>query len=264
MPEIIEVKISSDFVNSKSHLVFDRVEFSSVTKNPKDCIPTQSNFKINSTTRGKEMKLLIGDLPLIFHFGMSGNWKFNSFQSYTEAHSILESEKHHHFRLYSGGQVLSFWDPRRFGGWRTGDWSKDRGPDPIKEFSDFKANLTREARWMDKPIYEVLMDQKYFNGVGNYLRAEILDRCNLNPFQSWRKMSQTEREKLMLACQSIPLEVEQLGGGQLKDWDSPEGKDKLLFNQWLTCYGKKKSVVDRSNRNFWFDEKWLGFSKKKS
>ena len=27
-----------------------------------------------------------------------------------------------------------------------------------------------------KPICEVLLDQKFFNGVGNYLRAEILYR----------------------------------------------------------------------------------------
>lgn len=33
-----------------------------------------------------------------------------------------------------------------------------------------------EDRAFDKPICEVLLNQKYFNGIGNYLRAEILYR----------------------------------------------------------------------------------------
>ena len=35
-------------------------------------------------------------------------------------------------------------------------------------------NLDKNA--FDQPICEVLLNQKYFNGIGNYLRAEILYR----------------------------------------------------------------------------------------
>ncbi len=31
----------------------------------------------------------------------------------------------------------------------------------------------------NKPICEVMLDQKFFNGIGNYLRAEILYRCGV-------------------------------------------------------------------------------------
>ncbi|XP_014025913.1 endonuclease 8-like 1 isoform X2 [Salmo salar] len=37
-------------------------------------------------------------------------------------------------------------------------------------------------RAFDRPICEALLNQKYFNGVGNYLRAEILFRLNIPPF----------------------------------------------------------------------------------
>ena len=33
-----------------------------------------------------------------------------------------------------------------------------------------------EVAAFKKPICEVLLDQKHFNGIGNYLRAEILYR----------------------------------------------------------------------------------------
>ena len=35
-----------------------------------------------------------------------------------------------------------------------------------------------EKSVFNKPICEVLLNQKYFNGIGNYLRAEILYRYN--------------------------------------------------------------------------------------
>ena len=42
----------------------------------------------------------------------------------------------------------------------------------------FRNNVLQnlEAAAFNKPICEVLLNQKYFNGIGNYLRAEILYR----------------------------------------------------------------------------------------
>jgi formamidopyrimidine-DNA glycosylase len=262
MPEIIELKIASDFVNTKSDLTFNRVGFSKVTKNPTDIIPNDfGDFKIRSTTRGKEMKLILSgksEISLIFQFGMSGNWKWVD-------EDLLDKEKHHHFRLHTGNKVLTFWDPRRFGGWRLGDWSKDRGPDPIKEFELFKQNLTNsKGRWKSKPIFEVMLDQSIFNGIGNYLRSEIISRAGINPFVTWNDLNNNERDLITSLCRSIPLEVEDLGGGQLRDWDNPDGIDSGKFNNWLKCYSKEKSILDKNGRRFWFDSKWFGYLSKKS
>lgn len=257
MPEIIELKIASDFVLTKSDLTFSKVEFSKVTKNPTNIIPNGfGNFKIKSTTRGKEMKLLLNngkdEISLIFQFGMSGNWKWVN-------ENVLDKEKHHHFRLHTNNKVLTFWDPRRFGGWRIGDWSKERGPDPIKEFDLFKQKLDLNGKWKSKPIYEVMLDQSIFNGIGNYLRSEILSRADVNPFLTWNSLNDKERNSIIDLCKLIPLEVEELGGGQLRDWDNPEGIDSNKFNQWLKCYSKEKSILDKNGRRFWFDNKWFGY-----
>lgn len=45
-------------------------------------------------------------------------------------------------------------------------------------FKYFRENVLSNLsdKTFDKPICEVLLNQKYFNGIGNYLRAEILFR----------------------------------------------------------------------------------------
>lgn len=45
-------------------------------------------------------------------------------------------------------------------------------------------NLADKA--FDRPICEALLDQRFFNGIGNYLRAEILYRLRIPPFEKAR------------------------------------------------------------------------------
>ena len=47
--------------------------------------------------------------------------------------------------------------------------------------------LVRDAAaLLDSPVCELLLDQRLMNGVGNYLRAEILYRARVPPFESAR------------------------------------------------------------------------------
>lgn len=52
------------------------------------------------------------------------------------------------------------------------------------EYLSYRENVLSHLsdRAFDRPICEVLLNQKYFNGIGNYLRAEILFRLNIPPF----------------------------------------------------------------------------------
>ena len=76
--------------------------------------------------------------------------------------------------------MLSFVDYRRFGRWEVdADWGTERGPCPITDYDNFRKNVINnleDSSFNNKPICEVLLNQKYFNGIGNYLRAEILYR----------------------------------------------------------------------------------------
>ena len=114
----------------------------------------------------------------------------------------------------------------------------------------------------DKPIYEVLLNQKYFSGIGNYLRSTILYYLDINPFQPSRDIIKNH-PRLLDLCRDIPLKSYEFHGGQLQDWKNPFDVDSSNFKEWV-YYQKGNSVKDSSNRNFWYDPKWQNFCIKKS
>ena len=181
MPEGPEIKITSLFINTvcRNRIFSGQPRCSAVTKNP--AVNFNSlRYTIHSESRGKELALFLkclkrpkNSLRLLFRFGMSGRFCFTS---------ANDLHKHTHLSFISTDEpamALGFVDVRRFGSWQvSADWGKDRGPDPMDEYDEFCRNIMEnvEDPVFNKPICEVLLNQKYFNGIGNYLRAEILFR----------------------------------------------------------------------------------------
>lgn len=64
------------------------------------------------------------------------------------------------------------------------------------DYQNFRTNVLQnlEKRDFNKPICEALLNQKYFNGIGNYLRAEILDRACVYPFARARDVLECLQE----------------------------------------------------------------------
>jgi len=255
MPELAEVKIMSEYINWVNvDETFVAVEKSKENKNPDIKIPYKS-FKVSSKSRGKELMLIISDITtkesktILMGMGMSGNWIFIE-KGPTPKHAHLI------FHTDWGGRLCMV-DFRRFSRWKESDtWSDNRGPCMLTEWEEFVTNLENNCykKIFDKPIYELMMDQKYFGGLGNYLRAEILDRSNQNPFVSSREA--IENKLMLKLCREVVMEAYQLGGGQLSQWTNPYFNDKVTFREWLQCYGKKEKIVDSKGRTFWFDSKW--------
>lgn len=255
MPELAELKLTSDYVNRMS----EGVIFKKIRKNPvhkgKD-IEFFPDFTIKSLSRGKEIMLVLCDLEtgqrsnLMMTMGMSGFFKW------LDPGQIA---KHSHLNFESESGSLSFIDVRRFGRWNWGNWSENRGPDPTFEFAEFCHNIYENgfgSRDFNKPIFEVLMNQKWFNGIGNYLRAEILYRIDLDPWTP-AKLAISEKPEILDLCRDIPLKVYELGGGQLQDWKNPFGEVSNIM-ELILCYGNRNmcNVVDSNGRRFWYDSKW--------
>ncbi|XP_070763348.1 endonuclease 8-like 1 [Enoplosus armatus] len=299
MPEGPELHLASLYVNKMCNgVVFTGpVRKSEVSKSP-DVPFTCEAYCIAATSRGKEVKLTLtpmksddpkhrvragqADQPMdvVFRFGMSGYFRFT-----TED----ELPKHAHLRFYSKEKpcrVLSFVDARRFGSWQSnGAWQPSRGPCIMFEYQKFRENVVTHLsdRAFDRPICEALLNQKYFNGIGNYLRAEILFRLNIPPFVPARSvleilesedlcendkpvkneikdlktsdMAKQKTEKgetgdLLRLCHTVPLEVVSMGG---KGYD-PEKADYSDFEAWLQCYyvDGMKSIRDHNGRTMWF------------
>ncbi|XP_056307640.1 endonuclease 8-like 1 [Danio aesculapii] len=298
MPEGPELHIASLFVNRMCDgVVFTgAVEKSEVNKNPE--VPFCCDaYCIKAQSRGKEVRLTLTPIKndasskrkidkrqsqqstnVVFRFGMSGFFSFTL---------VDELPKHAHLRFYTNEtprRVLSFEDTRRFGSWQpNGSWQKNRGPCILFEYESFRenvlSNLTDKA--FDKPICEALLNQKYFNGIGNYLRAEILFRLQIRPFEKARtvleglelkdddkkkvkkeisvaettdttakKRVKTETPDLLLLCHTVPWEVVNLGG---KGY-APAKRDYSVLQAWMRCYSVDgmNSLNDHNGRTIWF------------
>ncbi|XP_073068299.1 endonuclease 8-like 1 isoform X1 [Manis javanica] len=286
MPEGPELHLASHFVNEACKgLVFGGcVDKSPISRNPE--VPFESSaYCISASARGKELRLILSPLPgaqppreplaLTFHFGMSGSFQLAPGDALPP---------HAHLRFYTAPPgprlALCFVDIRRFGRWDLGGrWQPGRGPCVLLEYEQFRLcpprknvlrNLADKA--FDRPICEALLDQRFFNGIGNYLRAEILHRLKIPPFQKARTvlealqqrrqspeltLSQKIRAKLrnpdlLELCHSVPKEVVQLGG---KGYGPESGEeDFAAFRAWLRCYSipGMSSLRDRHGRTIWF------------
>ena len=126
----------------------------------------------------------------------------------------------------------------------------------MDEFDQFQKNILNNIhrKLFDKPICEVLLNQEYFNGIGNYIRSTILYYLDCNPFESARNIIQNNPELIDL-CRQVPQKSYHLNGGQLKDWKNPYDIDSEEFSKWV-FYQKGLSCKDSTVRTFWFQEKW--------
>jgi len=280
MPEGPELRLAANFINkvASTHLFTGKVVKSDLATKLVEVPFEAETYSLQAESRGKELKVYLDpqndenqkkskkkkseSLPeqsvkhLLFRFGMSGCIKLTS---------VNEIPKHAHLRFFSknGQDVLSFVDYRRFGTWIiNGDWGKDRGPDSVVEYVDFRKNVLDNLKnpAFNKAICETLLNQKFFNGIGNYLRAEILYRCNIPPFAQSRSVLEplltdvkTEEPDILELCHLVPKEVLSLGGGKGYDIEfDPE--DRQNFNNWLRCYYKDdmQNLVDHNGRTMWF------------
>jgi endonuclease VIII-like 1 len=279
MPEGPEVKIMSDFINdSCKDLHFTSFSFPERVWDKNMGIIQDSDlqiFNIEAESRGKELMLSIIQGGEVFMkiscaLGMTGNWAVydrDNKINHQHAQMCFHSVNH---------KILSLIDVRRFAKWQiTEDWSKKRGPDPMTDNLEFvkhiEKSINKTPKAFQKPICELMMDQKYFNGIGNYLRAEILYRLRdqVNPFepaiQAIRRCPQ-----LLEQCKFVTEEAYAIGGGELKDWDNPytRGFSKrrtnkntnvsthVTFRDWLKCYQKKEYIIDSNKRKFWYDDRF--------
>lgn len=256
MPELAELKFTADYVNEVS----EGMSYVGIQKNPihkcEDLNIPFKKFRIKAESKGKEMVLYFLDrysdqsIPVRITMGMSGHFKVTN---------TGQEPKHAHLKFHrNDGTTMSFVDVRRFGKWKQGlTWSENRGPDPTRDYDAFWKHVMTNLTRLKKPLYEALMDQKYFNGIGNYLRAEIIFRAgDVNPFLPAGKQI-AKYPKILELCRDIPLLAYAKGGGSIRDWDNPFGTDSIQ-EKFMLCYGNAEMSKrkDRNGRTFWYEPKW--------
>ena len=197
---------------------------------------------ISITCKGKHMiwTCQTRDNNVIYfhnHLGMSGRWCLTE-GSHSNMHLVIQDKGN-----------LYFDDVRRFA-----DFSiiyslsalesklKDVGTDlmdlainyyngqiePLKaaqlKWLNLFQKIKNNYRSKNKCIYVLLMEQKHFSGLGNYLTAEVLYNCQVSPE---RKVSEIPPDKVIQlfnkAIEIIYLSY-RYGGLTVKDFWDPEGR----------------------------------------
>ena len=258
MPEGPELRIMSDYINqSASEKTFNKSFHIEKGNNPVE-FKLLEEFKVSAESFGKELVLSVYHDVTSFKFsvfmGMSGNWKFVETKNWNDTKFVrmrLDTIDGYSLLLYG-----SYMGPKYKLGGFTG---VKRGPDPTKQFEEFKSNVLDNLgkKDFDKPICEALLNQKYFNGIGNYLRSTILYYLDVNPFESARDIIKNNPTILDM-CRDISLKSYQLNGGQLTDWRNPFDTDYQDFIDWV-YYQKGNSMKDSNGRTFWYHPKWESF-----
>ena len=195
MPELAELKIMADYINQNvKGKKFDK-SFHVLKGNNPEQFTILDEFSIDAESFGKELIIRFyngSEIHKISVFmGMSGNWKWVRTENWNDTKFIrmrVDSVDGWSLILYG----LYMGPKYRIGGF-TG---VKRGPDPTKDFDEFYKNVTYnlDKKIFDKPICEAILDQKYFNGIGNYLRSTILYYLDINPFSTARDIIKNNKE----------------------------------------------------------------------
>ncbi len=267
MPESPEVRILSDFINieiGKCDVI--KVEKSPLSKSKCDLSMLEGKaWKMTASSRGKEMIILftsgIEKYSLKVGFAKIGAIESISYED-------IDSEyfyKRAVLRFYTKDRIYFISDFTRYTLWRwTDQWDANRSPDVALEHNAWRAHIyqNRNIPYFERPIFDLLIDQRFFNGIGIFSRSEILCRTRFSPFTPFKEILDIEilREDFFKVCKDTLNDITVNGGLQFKHWKNPFGVENKIMNKWVRCYNKLPKTFytnDSRGRRFWFEKKWI-------
>ena len=267
MPEQAEVRILSDFINSEIGLCdVIKIEKSPLSKNRCDLtILEGKTWRMSASSRGKEM-IIVFKSEEESHSLKVGFAKIGCIESITYDRVDTEAFlKRAVLRFYTKERIYYISDFTRYTLWRwTDQWDANRSPDIIFEHNDWRASLyrKRKIKYFKRPIFEILTDQRFFNGVGNFSRSEILCRTRFSPYTLFSEVLELDilRDDFFNVCRETLDDIALHGGLQFEHWKNPFGKTNKMLNKWVRCYNKLPKTYflkDSRGRKFWFEKKWI-------
>lgn len=197
------------------------------------------------TSRGKKIIFDFGTFRFVSACLMNGRWSFTKDNQVmiTLIFSKTEMDLHGNPTLMT---KEIYYSDSRFGGnfsicaYPSLEYEhvfKDVGPDLLTNEVDF--NVYREritnTRLKTKKISEFMMDQKQLSGVGNWLRAEILYFCRINPHRQLMSLSETDIYNLFYYTKYIIFTALEKKGLTLQSYLDPYGNTGTYE---CYCYGR--------------------------
>lgn len=232
MPEIIEVRKCADFIRKKlknkeiininilNGRYKKKVPFDNYKKLKKN-IPLKL---IDVKTKGKLLYLIFdNNFYLINRLGLVGGWCFlknkSEIYDHPDTHKyymkygdkkmmesyVVNSLKHLNFEICTNEGTLYYYDMLSYGTLKCVDNNDELneilntlGPDIMDNKTTLEVfrNQILKKKNLDKPIGNVIVNQKVISGLGNYLRSDILWLSKINPFDNVEKLSDKQIENI--------------------------------------------------------------------
>jgi len=180
---------------------------------------------VSTGRRGKYLLIRFVHGTLIIHLGMSGHLRILPAET--------PAQKHDHFDLVLGDQLLRMTDPRRFGavlwhGESAGPIEqhvllRGLGAEPLE--TGFSARLLYGmTRNRSAPIKQVLLAGDIVVGVGNIYASESLFKAGINPRTPAHRIGLARYEKLAQAIRETLAAAIEKGGSTLRDFMAADGQ----------------------------------------
>ena len=167
---------------------------------------------------------LEGDFHFVSHLMMWGRWQVLSKREVPDPFPIDRRERArletpNMFAVLMSAPIfdIGHGDP-----YKNFPYLRELGPDilPYPDESWHQSTLTERLlseTQRERTIGAALLDQTVVSGIGNYLRAEILWECRLDP---WRRVGDLTPDDLQCLAQTIPLMARRAyesGGATVED-----------------------------------------------
>lgn len=238
MPEIVEVRRYADMIRR----VTKRQSLQAVKilggrykkhgapqrfKNLQQILPTTVS---SVTTQGKALIIKLGrpDFNIFVTLGLTGGWFYKDKRTGRLCHGLnakmfeaaygrsivnrfMERAQKHicvEFEFRNGS--LMFYDQLSYGTisvLRDSDLVKrlrQKGPGAMDvTLKEFRERLTMRSSLQEKRIGNVLMNQSFVSGIGNYLRADILWMSRVSPFRLVKSLTRTEVTRIFKSMMAL-------------------------------------------------------------
>lgn len=185
-----------------------------------------SSCLLSSVARGKQMLFRFsGDNLLGLHLGMTGTMRVEP--------ADFRAEKHDHLLLRQAKRSLVFRDARQFGRVRFYHGKADPAwwsASPEISSKEFNGQYVRDflERHRRAPIKAVLLLQRGFPGIGNWMADEILWRAKLAPQIPAGRLTSAQRSAFLRATRFVSREAMRVIGHDNSDLP----KSWLIHERW--------------------------------
>lgn len=235
-----------------------KIEINTKSRYASDGFPGFSKMKmpyrlLSVAAYGKKIVFSFETSCLVSSLGLEGHW--------------LTSPRNNTGLILKFDTPLYYDDSRHFGRCtfcstqaEYDDVFRDTGPDWLVDDISYQTFLSVIQRHPHMKLCDFLLEQKYFSGVGNYLKAEILYEARLNPHRELESLGK-EVQVLYDSIRKIISDAYSAGGTSVYTWLDPLGRKGeyclRVYNRKFDLDGHKviaETITKKSRTTYWVPE----------